>query len=280
MTAASPAFDPALAAGIAIAAGIIGSIFAVLLVAPRLAWPDRLRPAPEPPRESADWSWAATLVLPFLIIVLQLVAFPLRWAGVPRSLWLAFGVSTGSGVLSVFLAWLLLCRRRGRPARALGWKLPDWRPHVLLLPLLAYPVALALMVLAVLFQIFVLHQPVPPPQAAVRALRAVTSPALRTLAVAAVAVVAPFAEETLFRGVLFRGLSFRWGFLPAMLVSAALFSAAHMDLEHALPIFMLGLLLAFLAREARSIVPGMFLHAMVNGGSILLAWKLPMPEGA
>ena len=277
MPAAESTFmlEPGLALFLAGIGVTVAGVCLGLLLAPRWAWPDRVRGGPERPEERADWKWPWLAALPPLIVVLQLVGYPLKWAGVPPTLWLAFGVSIGSGVASVALAWLSLCVRPGKPVSALGLRLPHWKPHLVLLPVLAYPLGLSLMCLAILFQLSVLKQPLPPPQASMKAIRAIMDPALRILTIVAITVAAPIAEEILFRGVLFRGLRHRWGFAAAMLVSAAVFSLAHLDLEHAGPIFMLGLVLAFVTAESESLYPGMVLHAMVNGVAVWAAWKFP-----
>src|ERR1051326_6949017 len=43
------------------------------------------------------------------------------------------------------------------------------------------------------------------------------------------AVVAPFVEEIFFRGFLFQGFRQKYGWLPALLLSSAIFGAAHLD---------------------------------------------------
>jgi membrane protease YdiL (CAAX protease family) len=58
------------------------------------------------------------------------------------------------------------------------------------------------------------------------------------------AVFAPLVEEIFFRGFLFQGFRARYGWVPAMLISAAIFAAAHLDLVVFIPTFILGCLLA------------------------------------
>ncbi|MCE9581147.1 MAG: CPBP family intramembrane metalloprotease [Planctomycetes bacterium] len=267
---------PGMAAVLAgLCVGIAGIAVAGIL-APRFLWPGTVRRIPETPADLPDWRWPWLVVVPPTVVLFKLVAFPLLWMGVSPSLWLAFAVSSASGLVSGILAWWVLCRRLGKPASALGLKLPSWKPHLALLPILGYPLGFSMIILAGLFQIFVLKQPVPSPQLVMKALKGITDPKLRMFAVFAIAVVAPIAEEILFRGVLFRALRHRWGFVAGMVVSAACFSAMHRDLDHFLAIFLLGMVLAFLAEESKSIFPGMCLHAMVNGGAVWLVWNLPV----
>jgi uncharacterized protein len=82
--------------------------------------------------------------------------------------------------------------------------------------------------------------------------------------------VAPFVEETLFRGFIFNGLRSRYHWAVAAAISSALFAAAHMELTFFLPAFALGFLFAFLYERSDSIWPGMILHFFVNGLSMTL----------
>jgi membrane protease YdiL (CAAX protease family) len=77
-------------------------------------------------------------------------------------------------------------------------------------------------------------------------------------------LVAPFCEEIFFRGFVFTGLV--GGMTPwlAGLVSALLFGIAHGDVGSFVPLFVIGLVLAFVRWRTGSIWPGMALHAFNN----------------
>lgn len=88
------------------------------------------------------------------------------------------------------------------------------------------------------------------------------------------AVVAPFAEETLFRGLVFGGLT-RW--MPpwaAAAISALLFAVSH-GLGVLAPIFVLGLGLAYVYARTGTIWAAMLAHALVNAVSLLLLFAVP-----
>lgn len=92
---------------------------------------------------------------------------------------------------------------------------------------------------------------------------------LATIAVLAV-VVAPVAEEVFFRGFLFSGIGKRYGYGWGAIVSALLFSAAHIMQPGAfLPIFLLGLLLAWLYMRTGSIWACIFTHFAYNSIALL-----------
>jgi membrane protease YdiL (CAAX protease family) len=91
------------------------------------------------------------------------------------------------------------------------------------------------------------------------------------LVVLAVVIVAPVAEEAFFRGVVFnawrREAGRRWAFFG----SAALFAAIHLSLLSLLPIFLLGLGLAWVYDRTKSLLAPMVMHGTVNGISVALA---------
>jgi uncharacterized protein len=81
---------------------------------------------------------------------------------------------------------------------------------------------------------------------------------------ALVCLVAPFVEETMFRGVGFGLIRSLFGDEPAIAGSAVLFGLAH-GLVESLPfIVALGVGLAWLRERQDSTIPGMFLHASFN----------------
>ncbi|MBA7631037.1 hypothetical protein ES703_38564 [subsurface metagenome] len=83
-------------------------------------------------------------------------------------------------------------------------------------------------------------------------------------------VVAPVAEETFFRGFLFRGIGNRYGYGWGAVFSALLFSLAHILQPGAfLPIFLLGLLLAWLYMKTGSIWACIFTHFAYNSIALI-----------
>jgi membrane protease YdiL (CAAX protease family) len=86
------------------------------------------------------------------------------------------------------------------------------------------------------------------------------------------AIFAPLVEEIFFRGFLFQGFRQRYGWVTGMLLSAAIFAIAHLDLVVLIPTFVLGCLLAYLFHRSNSIWPGVILHFLVNSFSLLGAY--------
>jgi membrane protease YdiL (CAAX protease family) len=94
---------------------------------------------------------------------------------------------------------------------------------------------------------------------------------LKILLFAEAAAVAPFVEETMFRGVFFRGLSTRMRPLAAMLISSGVFAILHPQLPLGFPaIFLLGFLFNMLYYQRGSLIPDITAHIINNGAIFLL----------
>jgi membrane protease YdiL (CAAX protease family) len=105
------------------------------------------------------------------------------------------------------------------------------------------------------------------PQAAEQALEVIDP----WLAIASIVVLAPIAEEVFFRGIGFNALLRERGRRWAYLGSAALFAVIHLSLVALLPIFLLGLALAWVYERTGNLLAPIAMHAVVNGISVLFA---------
>lgn len=90
-----------------------------------------------------------------------------------------------------------------------------------------------------------------------------------------VSIAAPFAEETFFRGLIFTGLAQRIPVVYAAIISAAVFGLAHFEKFSVLPIFVIGLGLAYVYYTTRSLWASMTAHATVNAISLIIAYAFP-----
>ena len=79
-----------------------------------------------------------------------------------------------------------------------------------------------------------------------------------------VVVIGPFAEEVFFRGFIFPALRARLGLAWALAVSGAIFAVFHVNPKVMLPIFVTGVLLAWLYHKTGSIWPPFVAHALQN----------------
>ena len=189
---------------------------------------------------------------------------------------IALLVSTQASLLAV--SWLFVFRPRalvGWPSWAgpdpagalrtgLGWGIPAWVGATVA----SVAVTLGLERLGIRVD----------PQAAERALLLVDP----WLAIVAIVILAPLAEEVFFRGVVFNAWLRESGRRFAYVGSSALFAAIHLSLVAVLPIFLLGLALAWVYRRTGNLLAPIAMHMVVNGISVGLALVvrfelLPMP---
>jgi membrane protease YdiL (CAAX protease family) len=201
---------------------------------------------------------------------------------------LGVGAMTGSGVLlarhlslrplimvaSAFLAApaVLALLLTGRPvAQALALRRIDRRTAVV-----AATLGLSLWVasLGLLELQYAVWSPPPGYLEAFRTIHEALRPANvfdAALSVLAIAAAPAIFEETLVRGVVLPSLT-RWlGAPAAVLASALLFAAMHLDLYRFLFTFTLGLALGLIRLRAAALLPCMLVHATVNTLTFLVA---------
>ncbi len=82
------------------------------------------------------------------------------------------------------------------------------------------------------------------------------------------------AKRALFRGFLYSSLRRKLGVFPSMVLSAAIFAAAHMDPGGFLALFTLGCVFAFVFEKTKSTLPGMVAHGLWNSGTFTLVLML------
>jgi len=150
----------------------------------------------------------------------------------------------------------------------IGWRPAAWRGYV---------AALGCLVLVGAAGVAVQHVfPPPAGDAAKSIIEKIFGGAPWKLAVLFVlaAVVAPFTEELVFRGGMMAALSPRLGAVWAAVVTSVVFTACHFEETWAYHAGMLVILaiaaaLAWLRLTFRSIRPGILLHVLFNGFSVL-----------
>lgn len=108
----------------------------------------------------------------------------------------------------------------------------------------------------------------------------VTSSAVKLTLLMAAVLLAPLTEELVFRGVLLQALR-KWGRTVVVVVTSAAFAAVHilgLDTEMLLasaavvlpPVFILGLLLAWITLRTGRLGPAIFLHSGYNLLAVLV----------
>lgn len=94
-----------------------------------------------------------------------------------------------------------------------------------------------------------------------------------------VAIVAPIVEEIFFRGFLFQGFRQKYGWMPAVFISSAIFGAAHLDPVALIPTFVLGCVLAYVYHRSNSVWPGIIFHAAINSTSLCAVYVISQYPG-
>lgn len=90
----------------------------------------------------------------------------------------------------------------------------------------------------------------------------------------AVVIIAPLGEELLFRGFFQKILEDNWKDVTrAVLVTAVIFSFIHMNPFWFAQIYILGILLGFLAWKTNSIIPSLILHSLNNLIALVLSFS-------
>ena len=159
------------------------------------------------------------------------------------------------------VSWGVGPARRGGSLRSLGLKLPSSNRgfQLVALPALAFGASL---VLTAVYAGIASAAGLDLPDAVPEELD-LKGPAL-VGSFALVVVWGPLAEEIFFRGFMFPGFRSRMGLGVAAIASSLLFSLSHLDPRVMVPIFLTGLLLAWLYHRTGSIWPPFIAHALQN----------------
>jgi hypothetical protein len=165
---------------------------------------------------------------------------------------------------------VLVVLRRGLRLRDLGWRLPRSLGRLGWLPWLVIGVVGAIAALVVAEWLGSLATQLLPnsPNTQCTAVRDEYGGYV-AVAIPLVCLIAPLAEETIFRGFIYGWLRRYLPVLPAVVISAAVFSASHLVLVLGLPLFGVGVILALLYEYSDSLLPGAIVHGLFNLVGIL-----------
>jgi membrane protease YdiL (CAAX protease family)/uncharacterized RDD family membrane protein YckC len=223
------------------------------------------RDATEAKATRASWTW--TDVVPVLVTFFPIM-FGANWLGSGGALVLSYADEIAVYGASLLLIVLLVRWRRHTPLTTLGLRLPAWPWLVAGLPL-----GFAAYVLEDVGG--VIGRIVLPTANATNQCVGIRGEfgGSVVLTLLAVAVIAPISEEIIFRSFTFRWLQGRMPLWGAVLVSAAIFSAAHAGWAEPslfLPVFLGGVLLAYVYAKSRSVWPGVIIHMAINIVGVIL----------
>ena len=235
-----------------------------------------ISPAPPSSHEAARVPWDVAHVAAALFLFLGLliaVYFVSRAIGslypaqeVALRTWVAVHLLAGGVAL---LVWLMGARRSLHPLRALGLVRPRVSlPWSALLTLAALGFSIVATYLYGLIVEGLDVDALRPPD--IRDRPDALFPGIGfLLTFQALAVVTPVSEEVLFRGFVLQGLLARMGAGPAIVSTALVFSALHLDAGTIIPIFFTGLALGWLNVKTGSLWPCIAAHAGQNAIALL-----------
>ena len=89
-------------------------------------------------------------------------------------------------------------------------------------------------------------------------------------------IAAPVLEELLCRGIVLNGLLKNYPPYKAIIISAVFFSALHLNPWQAIPAFFGGCFIGWVFYRTNSIIPGMIIHASINGTFAIFSF---LPSG-
>ena len=174
--------------------------------------------------------------------------------------------ASGLVALLVLVVWRLAVRKYARG----GWAALGFRPPGGIVSLLVFPaILLASLGFTALYEgavnwlaiEWLMPEPLP--------VELFGEGVFRVLIVASVALLIPVVEEMFFRGFLFVGLAARYGAPTGLVVSAAVFAAAHLDVRTMIPIFVAGLLFGWAYHVTKSLWVPIVAHACQNLAALM-----------
>jgi membrane protease YdiL (CAAX protease family) len=176
---------------------------------------------------------------------------------------------TAAGNVGTLLVAVFLYRARGVGLRGAGLVPVPWSRVVGTALLLAVPLILLSAAHDFVFVELMGRQPRSNAEPILEVLLGPTGGALGLAAVIlTVTITAPILEEVVYRGLVYRAFRDRAGVPLAVLASGFVFAVAHLEVDHILPLWWIGMVLALVVERTGSIIPAMGLHALYNSISL------------
>lgn len=212
-------------------------------------------PEPQPVEYTVPWKASDNWVGVILLILIDALLLVIIWQGIGKQ------IAQNAGVIFLELAYLLpvvvIFAWRRIHWKHLGFGSFDWNTMGLGCGLLIASYVIILLHNLILMALGIDTQG----EDILKAFASLESPVWFII----VGVLfAPLVEEIFFRGFLFQGFRQRYGWINSMLLSSAIFAAAHLDLASLIPTFILGSVLAYMYHRSNSVWPGIILHFLVN----------------
>jgi len=88
--------------------------------------------------------------------------------------------------------------------------------------------------------------------------------------VVSLVLIAPTIEEVIYRGIFFPPFERKLGSRGAICVISFLWALTHLNINAIMSIFFIGLILGYLYKQTKSLLPGIIFHSLINLFSILI----------
>jgi len=222
-----------------------------------------------PPRQPVWNIWQGL----FLIALVTLIEFPFGWLEAPKDLNSLYGILNFIGVglgdaLIYFIVIRIFLRLIRRPFSDLGFVKPLKRYVVL-----GFVVGILLFVgIGFLGNVLTQLLGTPAPQSFAIAVKMVDYKWEFALLTILGGVIAPIKEEMLFRGLMYPPLRQALGKGKGMLLTGLFFATLHFDIVRFLPLFIGGVVLAWLYERSSSIWPAIVAHGTWNTLMAVALW--------
>ena len=255
--------DLARAAGFALALVLAAGLTMDMAIGVRKLTRRPLLEAQEPPHK-AGWGPVEVVNLFVFLFFFEAVILAVQSFVQAEESFLLLNTFARDAAAVLMLFYIVRVRYR-QPLAALGLSLRSWAGNVLkgLAGYLALiPALFVMLVLVAAAARWFGHEP--PPQPVVEIYLQESRRPHLALITLFVAVAGPMIEEVFFRGFTYGAFRGRFGARRAMIYSAALFAALHMDPVAVLPVFVLGLFLAYLYEKTGTLAAPMGVHVTHN----------------
>ncbi|MBI4971997.1 MAG: CPBP family intramembrane metalloprotease [Candidatus Omnitrophica bacterium] len=173
-------------------------------------------------------------------------------------------------LVDIFILWFMIysvTHTFGERLSALGFRFKKWGQD-LWLGILGYtailPIVLIVMGTLVVLAGLIHYEPAPHPLVELFVEEDYKNPALIYFSIFLACTIGPIIEEIFFRGWCYPAFKKQWGQKWAMVISSAFFAAIHNSLFAFLPIFVLGLIFAYVYEKRGSLIPSIVMHIAHN----------------
>ncbi|MCP4673744.1 MAG: CPBP family intramembrane metalloprotease, partial [Desulfobacula sp.] len=82
-------------------------------------------------------------------------------------------------------------------------------------------------------------------------------------------IITPIVEECIFRGFMYAPFQRRIGPLGSICMCAIIWALCHSTTTGFLPLFILGIILGYLYKNTKSLIPGLVFHGLFNLSPII-----------